>query len=166
MSLDAESPARPVRTPATAGLARLRRGSMAVLVLVVAEYGLGMYVNLYVTVPRTDHGRSVGSAIANGPAMLSVHAVLGLLLGLAALGVLAQAVMVRRLGVIALSAAGLFTLALASVAGTSFTSGGDPGDSMAMSVLTGVGLLCYAANLYLAASARPALAGMTRASGH
>ena len=60
----------------------------------------------YVTVPRADHGRSVGNAIANGPAMLSIHVVVGLLLGLAAMGVLAQAVIVRRPGAIALSAAG------------------------------------------------------------
>jgi hypothetical protein len=33
--------------------------------------------------------------------------------------------------------------------GASFTSGAHPADSMAMSVFTGVGLLCYAANLYL-----------------
>ena len=36
-----------------------------------------------------------------------------------------------------------------SAAGASFTSSGHPADSMAMSVLTGVGLLCYAASLYL-----------------
>ena len=149
MSLDAESHARPVSAAATAGLARLRRGSMAVLVLVVVEYGLGMYVDLYVTVPPADHGRSVGNAIANGPAVLSIHVVAGLLLGLGALGVLAQAVIVRRPGAIALSAAVLFALAFASVEGTSFTSSGDRVDSMGMSVLTGVGLLCYAANLYL-----------------
>jgi hypothetical protein len=35
MNPDAESPARPVRTTATAGLARVRQGSLAVLVLVV-----------------------------------------------------------------------------------------------------------------------------------
>ena len=50
MSLDAET-ARPVSTPAPASLARLRRGSLAVLVLVVAEYLIGMYVNLFVTIP-------------------------------------------------------------------------------------------------------------------
>jgi hypothetical protein len=33
--------------------------------------------------------------------------------------------------------------------GASFTSSGHPADSMAMSVFAGVGLLCYAANLYL-----------------
>jgi hypothetical protein len=149
MSLDAESPARPVSTAATARLARVRRGSLAVLVLVVVEYGIGMYVNLYVTVPRADHGRSVGSAIANGPATLSIHVVIGLLLGLGALGVLVQAVLARHPGAIAASAVGLFALALASATGASFTSSGQPVDSMGMSVLTGVGLLCYAATLYL-----------------
>ena len=151
MSLDAESPSptRPVRTAATASLDRARQGSLAVLVLTVVEYGIGMYVNLYVTVPRADHGHSVRSAIANGPAMLSIHAVIGLLLGIGALGVLVQAVRARHLGVIALSAAGLFALVVAAAAGASSTSSGQPAESMAMSVLTGIGLLCYAANLYL-----------------
>jgi hypothetical protein len=148
MSLDAKT-ARPVSTPAPASLARLRRGILAVLVLVVAEYLIGMYVNLFVTIPRADHDHGVGSAIANGPAILATHAVIGLLLGLAALGVLVQAIMARHAGAIAASAAGLFALAFASAAGASFTTSGHPADSMAMSVLTGVGLLCYAANLYL-----------------
>ncbi len=155
MSLDARGQARPVSTAASAGAARLRRASLAVLVLIVAEYGLGMYVNLYVTVPRADHGRGVGGTIANGPATLSVHAVIGLLLGLGALGVLVQAAMARRLGVIVASAAGLFAVALAAVAGASSASSGKAADSMAMAVLTGVGLLCYAANLYLLAGRSP-----------
>jgi hypothetical protein len=75
--------------------------------------------------------------------------VTGLLLGLGALGVLVQAVIARHLGAIASSAVGLFALAFASVTGAGFTSSGQPSESMAMSVLTGVGLLCYAANLYL-----------------
>lgn len=149
MSLDAKTAPRPMSTPAPASLARLRRGSLAVLVLVVAEYLIGMYVNLFVTIPRADHGHGVGSAIANGPAILATHAVIGLLLVLAALGVLVQAIMARHAGAIAASAAGLFALAFASAAGASFTTSGHPADSMAMSVLTGVGLLCYAANLYL-----------------
>ena len=139
MNLDAKSPARPVP----------RRGSLAVLVLLVAEYGIGMYVNLYVTIPRADHDHGLGSAIANGPVTLGIHAVVGLLLGLGAVGVLVQAIIARHLGVIVLSAIGLFALAFASVAGASFTSSGNTAESMAMSVLTGAGLLCYAANLYL-----------------
>ena len=116
MSTAAESRARPV-SAAAAGLARLRRGSMAVLVLIVLEYGIGMYVNLYVSVPAADHGRSPGSAIANGPVMLSVHIVIGLLLALGAVGVLAQAVVARRPRAIAATAAGLFAVAVAAVAG-------------------------------------------------
>jgi hypothetical protein len=148
MSSDAENPARASTAPA-ARLAWVRRGSLSVLVLIVVEFAIGMYVNLYVTIPRADHGHSVGSAVANGPVTLSVHAVVGLLLGLGALGVLAQAVLARHLAAIALSAAGLLVLALAAAMGASFTSSGHPADSMGMSVLTGVGLLCYAANLYL-----------------
>jgi len=149
MNVDTESAVRPARTAAARGLARLRRGSLAVLVLVVVEYAIGMYVNLYVTVPKADHGGNLGGAISNGPATLSLHAVIGLLLGLGALGLLAQAVMARHWGVVALSAAGLLALVFASVAGTGFTGTGDNSASMAMSVLTGIALLCYAANLYV-----------------
>jgi hypothetical protein len=53
------------RTATTAGLARLRHGSLAVLVLPVLEHAIGMYVNLYVTVPG-DHDGSLGSAISSG----------------------------------------------------------------------------------------------------
>ena len=148
MSLRAESSTRPASTTATASLARVRRGSLAALVLLVVQYGIGMYVNVYVTVPRGDHGSGLGSAIANGPAVLSSHAVLGLLLALVAIGVLVQAVMARHRGTIVSSALGLLALAFASVAGASFTSSGDAADSMAMAVMTGVALLCYAVNLY------------------
>lgn len=149
MSVDTGSAARPARAAARAGPARLRRGSLAVLVLVVVEYGIGMYVNLYVAVPKADHGSSLGTEISNGPGTLGAHAVIGLLLGLGALGLFVQAVMARHWGVVALSAVGLFALAFASLAGTSFTSTGDDAESMSMSVMTGVALLCYAANLYV-----------------
>jgi hypothetical protein len=135
--------------PSARGLARLRRGSLAVLVLLVAEYALGMYVNLYAAVPGADHGGGLGNAIANGPASLSLHATLGLLLGLGALGVAVQAILIRRWVLVAASVVGLLAMIFASVAGAGFTSTGDTSASMAMAVLTGVALLCYAANLYL-----------------
>jgi hypothetical protein len=140
-----------MRSDATlsAAASRLRRASMAAIVLVVAEYAIGMYVNLYLAVPKADRGGGVGTAISNGPALLSVHAVVGLLLGLAALGVLVQSIMARHWIVIAVSAVGLLALAFASVAGAGFVSTGDNSASMAMSALTGVGLLCYAVNLYV-----------------
>jgi hypothetical protein len=148
-SIGAGAAARRVSRPAVAGTARARRASLVVIVLLLAEYGMGMYVNLYVAVPRADHGGSVGSAISNGPAVLSAHAVIGLLLGLSALAVLVLSVMARKVGVMIASAAGLFALVVASAAGTSFTSTGQPAESMAMSVMFGVAMLCYAVNLYL-----------------
>lgn len=148
MNIDAESAARPVSSAATARLTRMRQASLAVLVLLVVEYGIGMYVNLYATVPRDDHGHGLESAIANGPWSLSIHAVIGLLLGLGAVGMLVRAIMIRHRGAIVSSAVGMIALASASATGASFTSGGHPADSMGMSVLTGLGLLCYVANLY------------------
>lgn len=104
MSVQAESTIPQRRTPSTAAVARLRRGNLAVLVLLVVEYVIGAYVSIYVTVPSADHGGSLDRAISAGPAWLSVHAMLGLLLGLGALGALTQAILVRRWSLIASSA--------------------------------------------------------------
>jgi hypothetical protein len=150
-----------VGTASATGAARqawMRRTSLAVLVLLVVEYGLGMYVNLYVVVPAADHGASLGGVITEGPAMISVHATVGLLLGLGALSALVHAIRARRWAVTVSSAVGLFAVAFASVAGTAFTTTGDAGGSMAMSVMTGVALLCYAVNLYLLGQQRSIVA--------
>ena len=149
MSVHTESAGKPAGTAVAAGLSRLWRGSLAAIVLVVVESAIGMYLSLYVTVPKGDHGRSLSTAISNGPAVLSLHAVVGLLLGLAALGVLVQSVMARNWVVVAVSGVGLLALAFASVAGAGFVRTGDSSASMAMSVLTGIALLSYAANLYV-----------------
>ena len=149
MSVHTDSAVKPGRTAVAAALSRLRRGSLAALVLVVAEYVIGMYVNLYMTVPAADRGRSLSAALSNGPALLSVHEVIGLLLGLAGLGVLVQSIMARHWIVVAVSAVGLLALAFASVAGTGFVRTGDTSASMAMAVLTGIALLCYAVNIYV-----------------
>lgn len=154
MSVDAQSsaqpsqPSQPARTASAVSLARVRRISLAVLTLVVVEYGLGMYVNLYVAIPSADHGGSLTSAISNGPVALTIHAVIGLLLGLAAIGLLVLAIMSRHWGAIALSAVGLLMLGSADLSGASFTSSGKAIDSMAMSVETGLALLCCVAILY------------------
>jgi hypothetical protein len=157
MSVGTESAAARVQAAKSVGLARLRRGSFAILVLVVVQYAIGMYVNIYVSVPAADHGRGLGSDISNGPGWLSVHVVLGLLLGLGALGLLTQAVLIRHWGVVVASAVGLLSLILASVAGAGFASTGDNSASMAMAVLTGVAVLCYGATPYL-----PTRAGIQR----
>ena len=157
MSIDAKSAARPMSAAVPASLTRVRRGSLAVLVLVVAEYLIGMYVNLFVTIPPADHDHSVRTAIANGPAILATHAAIGLLLGLAALGVLVQAIMARHPGAMRRVGGRPVRAGLCLRSGGQLHQQRPPADSMAMSVFTGVGLLCYAANLYLLH--RPAAAG-------
>ena len=152
MSVDAQAATRSSRA-GVAGQATpaLRRASLAVLVLTVIEYGLGMYVNLFVAIPRADHGGSIGTVYSNGPAMLSLHATIGLLLGVASIAVLVLAIRTRRLSFIALAVLGLIALGSASATGASFTSTGDDVDSMGMAVTAGVALLCYAVIIYLQA---------------
>jgi hypothetical protein len=127
----------------------LRRASLAALVMLVVQFALGIYVNPYVTVPDADHGHGFGQAIAHGPAGLTLHIGLGLLLILAALGFVVQAILARRPGLIAAAALGLLAMIGAAASGSAFTSSGKDGASMAMALLAAVGLLCYGASLFL-----------------
>ncbi len=141
--------------PETAGrltarrVSGLRRGSFAAFVMLVVQVALGIYVNLYVTVPSADHGHGFGQAIANGPAGLTLHIVLGLLLILAALGFMVQAILARQPTLIAVAALGLLSMIGAAVSGSAFTGSGKDGGSMAMALLAAVGVVCYGASLFL-----------------
>ena len=152
--------------PGTAGrrttsrISSLRRASFAAFVMLVVQFALGIYVNLYVTVPSADHGHGFGQAIANGPAGLTLHIVLGLLLILAALGFLVQAILARRPALIAAAVLGLLAMVGAAASGSTFTGGGKDGASMAMALLAAVGLLCYGTCLFQLP--RPATGGRDR----
>src|SRR5215472_5638371 len=87
----ADAGARP-RSPTDRAARRirgLRRNSLGISVMLLAQYGLGMGINLYTPVPKSDQGRglavAVGRALSNPPAVLAIHAALGLLLLVAAL---------------------------------------------------------------------------------
>jgi hypothetical protein len=130
----------------------LRKNSLAISVMLLAQYGLGMGVNLYAQVPRADQDRglavAVGRALTNPPAVLATHAALGLLLLVAAVSVLSRAILCRLRWAVAASAAGLLSIVGAALSGASFADRGHPGASMAMAVLTAVALLCYLLNLF------------------
>lgn len=134
----------------------LRRGCFATFVMLVIQFGLGIYVNLFVTVPGADHGGELGQAVANGPAGLTLHIAVGLLLVVAAIGFLVQAVRARHAGLITAAVVGLLTMVGAAVAGSAFTNAGHDSASMAMGVLAVAGLLCYGISLYLLPRPRPA----------
>jgi hypothetical protein len=141
--------------PRTAGrqtanrISGLRRASFTAFVMLVVQFALGIYVNLYVTVPSADHGHGLGRAIANGPGGLTLHIVLGLLLILAALGFLVQAILARWPALIAAAVLGLLAMIGAAASGSSFTGSGKDAASMAMAFLAAVGLLCYGTSLFL-----------------
>jgi len=142
------------RSPATRQDRRrsgLRKNSVGISVMLLVQYGLGMGVNLYAQIPAADRGAGIaaalGRAVTSRPAVLAVHAVLGLLMLVAGVSVLTRAIRARHRRAIAASAVGLAAITAAAVSGAAFVSGGQAGASMAMALLTGVALLCYLANL-------------------
>jgi hypothetical protein len=136
-------------------LAALRRNSAGISVMLLIEYGLGIWVNLYVQVPRRDQGSgaatALGRALTGPPDLLATHAAFGLLLVIAGINVLARAIRTRRPPVIATSATGLAAILAAGASGATFASNGQAGASLAMALLTGVAMLCYLANLLIPA---------------
>jgi len=148
-----QAPGSPEHTlPSGSGHAMLglRRANHAAFILLLVQYGIGMGVNLYVTVPSADH--SIGDAISSGPAALSIHVVLGVLLVLAAIGLLIQSVIAGDKILMATALAGLVAMIAAAAAGSSYVDGRHAAASMAMATFTGIGLLAYGANLHLLAS--------------
>jgi hypothetical protein len=131
----------------------LRRTSLGMAIGLLVQYGLGMVVNLYVTVPRQDEGggflTAIGRALANGPVALGVHAALGLLLIAGAVSLVIRAAAARQRAAAWLSAAGLLAILGAAAGGAGFVNSDSDGASLAMALLTGVALLCYVITTYL-----------------
>ena len=131
----------------------LRRLSLAALILLVVQYGLGIILNLYIPVPISDAHASLGQEIAAGPAMLTLHALLGLGLIGAALVLLLRAVRLEDQVMAVLAAAGLTAIGGAFASGEIFVRNGQSAASLAMALLTGVALLCYIGALTRVSSA-------------
>jgi hypothetical protein len=127
----------------------LARGNLAAAILLLIQYGLGIGVNLYVTLPPAGHGeRGIGQAFSNGPA-LAVHAVLGLLLILTALSMVVRSAIARHRASIVTSAVGLLAILAAAGYGASFVRNGSNAASLGMALATGVALLSYVIGLFV-----------------
>ena len=138
---------------------------------VVRRISLGMVVNLYVTVPASDHGggvlAAIGRAFANGPVALAIHAGLGLLIILGIINLVVRSVLSRRRPLIWLSAVTLLAVLGAASSGAAFVNSGTNGASLGMALLTGVALLCLAVTLFVAGApgaAPPVVQGTTERS--
>jgi len=123
----------------------LARGNLAAAIMLVIQYGLGIGVNLYVTVPA---GHGIGQAFSNGPA-LAVHTVLGLLLVLTALSMVVRSVIARHRASIVTSVVGVAAILAAAGYGASFVRNGSNAASLGMALATGVALLCYIIGLFV-----------------
>jgi hypothetical protein len=121
----------------------VRQVSLAALVMLVVQYGLGIILNLYVAVPASDAHAGLMQEIASGPLMLTLHGLLGLALVGAALVLLVRAVRLEDRPMAVLAAAGLTAIGGAFASGEIFVRNGQSAASLAMALLTGVALLCY-----------------------
>lgn len=125
------------------GRAGLHGACVVVLAGLAVQLVLGMFLNLYVTIPAGDARASYLREIETAPAMLTAHAVTGLVVLASAVILLLRAIAMRDKAVLLPAVAGLAAVLGAFGAGEAFVKNGDNGTSLAMAALTGVALLCY-----------------------
>ena len=134
------------------GAAGLRANAFAATVMLLVEFGLGIWVNLYAQIPAADHGKGIfaafGAAVADGPVALALHALLGTLL-VSAATVVIRAGVARRAATAAIGGVALAAIVTAWVSGARFTGGGATGASFGMAIATAVALLCYVLILFV-----------------
>jgi hypothetical protein len=141
---------------------RLRRIVLGAMLLILVQAGIGMYVNLYVTVPLNHPGanppfsnylggsmHSLAWALGHGERQLVVHAVLGLALVVVVIGVAVYAIRLRSWAIGILSVVGGLMVVLAGFKGLSFLDFQNNSSSIFMALLAFGSLACYAAILYL-----------------
>jgi hypothetical protein len=128
--------------PATPALATLRGNCMGAAVLLIVQFGLGMGLNLYVTLPA--HKSFLSTVF--GSAVLAVHAIVALALLGAAISALVRSIRARR--AVAFTSAGLAAIVAAAAAGVSFAGNQSNGASLAMALATAVAMFCYLAAIF------------------
>jgi hypothetical protein len=138
----------------------LRRQALGAIVLICVQAGLGMFVNLFVTIPTNHAGsnpreffsgstRSVLWAIAHGAVALTLHVVLGLLLAVMVIGVVAGAIGARRRALLVWSILGAMGTIGAGFTGAGFLDFNQDVSSFFMSILALGSLLCFVVVVFL-----------------
>jgi hypothetical protein len=140
----------------------IRTGFLYALVMLIAQFLLGMAVNLFVKIP-TDHpgsnppeyfsgvAQSVTWAIVHGHILLAVHAGFGLVLVIAAVGLLVQSIRIRRRGIVLSTVFGFIGVLGAGFNGGSYLNYHEDVSSMIMATGFAMAAVAYSAGLYIAA---------------
>ena len=140
---------------------QLRISFLFALVMLIAQFLLGMAVNLFVKIP-TDHpganppeyfsgvAQSVTWAILHGNLLLAIHSGFGLVLVIAAVGTLVQAIVNRRRGIVVSAVLGFIGVLGAGFNGGSFLNYHQDFSSMLMATGFAIAVVAYSAGLYLA----------------
>lgn len=102
-----------------------------------------MILNLYVSVPASDHHAGVVHEVETAPLVLIIHILLGIALICAAGVLFIRAIGDRDRVMIAMTATGLAAILGAYAAGEVFVRNGHKSESLTMAILTGIALLCY-----------------------
>lgn len=118
----------------------LSAASFALVILVLAQYVLGISYSLYGTTPTATKALKLFSS-----PLLAAHVIVGTLLIVIAVYLVVVAVRARIRAATIASIIGLISLIAAWISGSAFAQKGTDGFSMAMGVLTAVALLCYTA---------------------
>lgn len=117
---------------------RVSLASSALVLLLLAQYVLGIAYNLYGTPPTATKKLRLFSS-----PLLAAHVVVGTLLIVLAIYLVVAAIRARVRGAVVAAGIGLASLIGAWVTGSAFTEKASSGYSMAMGVLTAVALICY-----------------------
>src|SRR6266567_5687327 len=143
---------------------QLRITFLFALVMLTAQFLLGMAVNLFLKIPDQHPGsnpseyfsgvaQSVTWAILHGNILLAIHAGFGLVIVVAALGTLVQAIGNRRRGIVVSAVFAFIGVLGAGFNGGSFLNYNQDFSSMLMATGFAIAVVAYSVGLYIASEA-------------
>jgi len=142
---------------------RAARGwAFGLLVALLVQFAIGMYVNLFATIPLNHPGHGANDFFtgsyhsvawaetsAHAPLILAFHAGLGLLLVVGSLWLAVLAIRGRRAGVVWAAVLGALFILGAGFNGASFLNYNHDANSYVMALLFAAAVLCYSVILAL-----------------
>jgi hypothetical protein len=138
----------------------LRLQVFGAVVLICVQSGIGMFVNLFVGIPKHHAGAnpssyfggsmsSVAWAIDHGAVALAIHVVLGLLLAVMVIAIVARAFAIGRASLIVWSVLGALGTIGAGFTGAGFLDFNEDVSSFFMALLAFASVVCFAVVVYL-----------------